>query len=139
MLIVALPLQLAHKFHHTKLNIREDLNVPVGIRFQRKLPYKTVFIRADKVFSVRVKPVLARLKICITHTVGAFPFVGFITDRLRRGAEHGVAVLYVGIKTASVGRQMEKAVVIYTPYLRRFIESDAAARLRNHRVKCSVS
>ncbi len=129
MLIVALPLQFAHKFHHTEFNIGENGHVTVGIRCEFKFPDKGVLVFADKIACVGTKPVFLRHEVGISHTVGGFPLIGFNGGRFGGGAKNGVAVLYICIETRTVGRQMEKPVVVNSPYLRRFIKRYAAARL----------
>jgi hypothetical protein len=48
-LIVALPLKLTHKFHHTELYEREQRDLSVRIRGQLQIPDEAVFEFADKI------------------------------------------------------------------------------------------
>ena len=48
-LVVALPLQLAHEFHHAKLDVGVNRHVPVTVGAQLQMPEHDVFQRADQI------------------------------------------------------------------------------------------
>ena len=59
-LVVALPLQLAHEFHHAKLDVGVDRHVSVTVRSQLQMPEHDVFQRADQIRRLGVQAVTLR-------------------------------------------------------------------------------
>ena len=59
-LVVALPLQLAHEFHHAKLDVGVDRHVPVTVGAQLQMPEHDVFQRADQIRRLGVQAVTLR-------------------------------------------------------------------------------
>ena len=59
-LVVALPLQLAHEFHHTKLDVGVNRHVPVTVGAQLQMPEHDVFQRADQIRRLGVQAVTLR-------------------------------------------------------------------------------
>ena len=56
-LVVALPLQLAHEFHHAKLDVGVNRHVPVTVGAQLQMPEHDVFQRADQIRRLGVQAV----------------------------------------------------------------------------------
>ena len=59
-LVVALPLQLAHEFHHAKLDVGVNRHVPVTVGAQLQMPEHDVFQRADQIRRLGVQAVTLR-------------------------------------------------------------------------------
>ena len=59
-LVIALPLQLAHELHHAKLDVGVDRHVPVTVRSQLQMPEHDVFQRADQIRRLGVQAVTLR-------------------------------------------------------------------------------
>ena len=59
-LVVALPLQLAHEFHHAKLDVGVNRHVSVTVRSQLQMPEHDVFQRADQIRRLGVQAVTLR-------------------------------------------------------------------------------
>ena len=137
-LVVALPLQLAHELHHAKLDVGVDRHVSVTVRSQLQMPEHDVFQRTDQICNLGAQTITFCHKAGVAHAVRGLPFLRLTCARFARRAPDGIAVLDVGIKSAAVGRQVEEAVVVDAPDLRRTVPSNAAARLRDHRMERSV-
>ena len=60
MLVVALPLQLAHELHHAKLDVGVNRHVPVTVGAQLQMPEHDVFQRADQIRRLGVQAVTLR-------------------------------------------------------------------------------
>ena len=137
-LVVALPLQLAHEFHHAKLDVGVNRHVPVTVGAQLQMPEHDVFQRADQICNLGAQTITFCRKAGVAHAVRGLPFLRLTCARFARRAPDGIAVLDVGVKSAAVGRQVEEAVVVDAPDLRRTVPRNAAARLREHRVERPV-
>ena len=137
-LVVALPLQLAHEFHHAKLDVGVNRHIPVTVRSQLQMPEHDVFQRTDQICNLGAQTITFCRKAGVAHAVRGLPFLGLAGARLIGRTPDGIAVLDVGIKSAAVGRQVEEAVVVDAPDLRGFIPRNAAACLRDHRVERPV-
>ena len=137
-LVIALPLQLAHEFHHAKLDVGVNRHIPVTVGAQLQMPEHDVFQRADQICNLGAQTITFCRKAGVAHAVRGLPFLRLTCARFARRAPDGIAVLDVGIKSAAVGRQVEEAVVVDAPDLRRTVPRNAASRLRDHRVKRSV-
>ena len=137
-LVVALPLQLAHELHHAKLDVGVNRHIPVTVGAQLQMPEHDVFQRADQICNLGAQTITFCRKAGVAHAVRGLPFLRLTCARFARRAPDGIAVLDVGIKSAAVGRQVEEAVVVDAPDLRGFIPSNAAACLRDHRMERSV-
>ena len=59
-LVVALPLQLAHEFHHAKLDVGVNRHVPVAVGAQLQMPEHDVFQRTDQIRRLGVQAVTLR-------------------------------------------------------------------------------
>ena len=138
MLVIALPLKLTHKFHHTELNKRKYGNLFVSVGGDLQIPDQCVFVFTDKITCNNRHTVLLCLETGIPHTVCGGPLFGLGFAGLVCGAPEIVSVLDIGIETASVGGDMEEFVVVDAPDLRGLIESDTAACLRHHSVEGAV-
>ena len=137
-LVIALPLQLAHEFHHAKLDVGVNRHVPVTVGAQLQMPEHDVFQRTDQICNLGVQAVTFCRKAGVAHAVRGLPFLRLTCARFARRAPDGIAVLDVGVEAAAVGRQVEEAVVVDAPDLRRTVPRNAAARLRDHRMERSV-
>ena len=137
-LVVALPLQLAHEFHHAKLDVGVNRHVPVTVGAQLQMPEHDVFQRADQICNLGAQTITFCRKAGVAHAVRGLPFLRLTCARFARRAPDGIAVLDVGVEAAAVGRQVEEAVVVDAPDLRRTVPRNAAARLRDHRMERSV-
>ena len=102
------------------------------------MPEHDVFQRTDQICNLGAQTITFCRKAGVAHAVRGLPFLGRAGARLIGRTPDGIAVLDVGIKSAAVGRQVEEAVVVDAPDLRRTVPSNAAARLRDHRMERSV-
>ena len=59
-LVIALPLQLAHEFHHAKLDVGVNRHIPVTVGAQLQMPEHDVFQRADQIRRLGVQAVTLR-------------------------------------------------------------------------------
>ena len=59
-LVVALPLQLAHEFHHAKLDVGVNRHVSVTVRSQLQMPEHDVFQRTDQICNLGAQAVTLR-------------------------------------------------------------------------------
>ena len=59
-LVVALPLQLAHEFHHAKLDVGVNRHVPIIVGAQLQMPEHDVFQRTDQIRRLGVQAVTLR-------------------------------------------------------------------------------
>ena len=59
-LVIALPLQLAHEFHHAKLDVGVNRHVSVTVGAQLQMPEHDVFQRADQICNLGVQAVTLR-------------------------------------------------------------------------------
>ena len=137
-LVVALPLQLAHEFHHAKLDVGVNRHIPVTVGAQFQMPEHDVFQRTDQICNLGAQTITFCRKAGVAHAVRGLPFLGLTCARFAGRAPDGIAVLDVGVEAAAVGRQVEEAVVVDAPDLRRTVPRNAAARLRDHRMERSV-
>ena len=137
-LVVALPLQLAHEFHHAKLDVGVNRHVLVTVGAQLQMPEHDVFQRADQICNLGAQTITFCRKAGVAHAVRGLPFLRLTCARFARRAPDGIAVLDVSIEAAAVGRQVEEAVVVDAPDLRRTVPRNAAARLRDHRMERPV-
>ena len=117
-LVVALPLQLAHEFHHAKLDVGVNRHIPVTVGAQLQMPEHDVFQRADQIRRLGVQAITFCRKAGVAHAVRGLPFLRLTCARFARRAPDGIAVLDVGVEAAAVGRQVEEAVVVDAPDLR---------------------
>ena len=129
MLVVALPLELTHELHHSELNVRKYLYPAVAVGGKMKLPYKSIFLISYMEAQVCLDASVLGLKLCIAHTVSSAPMLGLLGNGLCGRAENVVSVLDIYVKAATVGGQMEEAIVVDSPYLRRAVKSNSASRL----------
>ena len=102
------------------------------------MPEHDVFQRTDQICNLGVQAVTFCRKAGVAHAVRGLPFLRLAGARLIGRTPDGIAVLDVGVKSAAVGRQVEEAVVVDAPDLRRTVPRNAAARLRDHRMERSV-
>ena len=59
-LVIALPLQLAHEFHHAKLDVGVNRHVPIIVGAQLQMPEHDVFQRTDQIRRLGVQAVTLR-------------------------------------------------------------------------------
>ncbi|MNE27646.1 hypothetical protein D3C80_1210630 [compost metagenome] len=131
MLVVALPLQLTHKFHHPEFSVGVDLQLSClgPIIGQGQIPDQRILMRSDKIHRPGRDTAALCLKAGVAHSVGAFPFLGLIQGRLagRAPVAARLGILNIDVRAGTVHRQMEETVACNPPDLGRLIKSHTAA------------
>ena len=138
MLVVALPLQLPHEFHHSELYVGNDSDLFIHIGCQLQIPDQGVLVWTDSVSRCGTQAVFSCFKACITHTMRGTPLLRLAFARLIGGTPAVIAVQNIGVETAAVGGDMEELIVVDTPDLGGLIKGDTTAGLGHHGVESTV-